>query len=61
MVNISRKLGKRMDYLEISSNGWEVGMPIMWNPQVIQLICSEAARYNISIEVQILGNLETYI
>jgi len=41
VVNISKKLGKRMDYLEIASNGWEGGLVILWNPQVIQILSSE--------------------
>jgi len=40
MVNISKKLGKQIDYLETTSNGWEGGMAILWNPRVIQLISS---------------------
>ena len=36
-------------------------MAIIWNPQAIQLISSEAARSHISIEVQIVGNSETYL
>jgi len=33
--NINKKLGKRMEYLETTSNGWEGGLVIMWNPQLI--------------------------
>lgn len=61
MENIIKKLGKGMEFLEIMSNGWEGGIVILWNPQVIQIISSEAAKSHISIEIQMVGNLDTYL
>jgi len=61
IVNISKKLGKRMEYFEIESNGWEGDLVILWNPQVIQLLSFEVAKSYIAIEVQVVGNLETYL
>jgi len=61
MENISKKLWKRMEYIEITSAGWEGGLAILWNPQVLQLISFEAARSHISIEVQMVGNPSTYL
>eukprot|EP00253_Pinus_taeda_P036718 PITA_36718 len=61
MENISKKLGKQMEYLETASSGWEGGLAILWNPQILQLISSEAARSHISIEVQMVGNPTTYL
>jgi len=29
IINISKKLGKRVEYLETASNGWEGGLIIM--------------------------------
>ena len=50
-----------MEYLKIDSNGWEGGLIILWNPQVTHLLSSEAAKSYISIEVQVVGNSETYL
>lgn len=35
MGSITKKLGKRMDHLEIESSGMEGGLAIFWNPQVL--------------------------
>lgn len=61
VVKISKNLGKRMEYLETASNGWEEGLVILWNPQVIQLLSSEAAKSYIALEVQVVENSETYL
>jgi len=61
MENISKKLGKRMDYIETESNGMEGGLAILWNPQVLQLLSSEVARSHISIEFQMVWNPNTYL
>lgn len=58
---VVKKLGKRMEYLEIASNGWEGGLVILWTPQVIQLLSYEATKSYISIEIQVVGNSETYL
>jgi len=61
VITISKKLGKCMEYLETTSNGWEGGLIILWNPQVIQLLSSEVARSYIVIEVKVVGNSKTYL
>ena len=50
-----------MEYLETASNGWEEGLIILWNPQVSQILSFEVARSYIAIEVQLVGNSETYL
>jgi len=54
-------LGKIMDCLEIESSGMEGGLATLWNPQVLQLISSEVARSHISVELQMVGNPDTYL
>eukprot|EP00253_Pinus_taeda_P010667 PITA_10667 len=52
--NISKKLGKHMEYMETTSSGWEGGLVTLWDPQVIKVISSEATRSFIVVEAQML-------
>lgn len=61
VISISKKLGKRMEYLETANNGWKGGLIILWNPKVMQLLSSEAARSYIAIKFQVVRNSETYL
>ena len=59
--NISKKLGKHMEYMETASNGWEGGLITLWNLQVINILSSEATRSFIAVEAQVVGNSDTYL
>eukprot|EP00253_Pinus_taeda_P033709 PITA_33709 len=59
--NTSKKLGRQMEYLENASHGWEWGLVTLWNPHVIKILFFEATRHFISLEVQVIGNSETYL
>eukprot|EP00253_Pinus_taeda_P034305 PITA_34305 len=59
--NVSRKLGRQMEYMETDSHGWEGGLVTWWNPHVIKIFSSEATRHFIALEVQVIGNSETYL
>jgi len=61
IFNISKKLGKHMEYLEIASNGWKGDLITLWNPQVIKILSFEATRSFIVVEAQVVGNSETYL
>lgn len=59
--NISRKLGKQMRYMETASHGWEGGFVTLWDPRVINILSAEATRSFISLEIQVIGDSETYL
>ena len=59
--NVSKKLGKHMEYMETTSHGWEGGLITLWDPRVIKILSSEATVSFIAIEAQMIGNLETYL
>lgn len=61
IYNASKKLGRQMEYLETASHGWEGGLVTLWNPHVIKILSFEATRSFIAIEVQVIGNSETYL
>lgn len=61
IFNISKKLGKHMEYLEATRNGWEGGLITLWNPEVIKILSSEATKSFIVVEAQVIGNSETYL
>eukprot|EP00253_Pinus_taeda_P030678 PITA_30678 len=58
---VSRKLGRRMDYMETDSQGWEGDLVTWWNPHVIKILSLEATRQFIALELQIIGNSEIYL
>jgi len=49
-----------MEWIEVERIGMEGGLATLWNPQVLHLISAEASRSSISIEIQIIGNWDTY-
>lgn len=59
--NISKKLGKHMEYMETTSSGWEGGLVTLWDPQVIKVLSSEVTRSLIAIEALVVGNSKTYL
>ena len=61
MKDVSRKLGKRMEYTEVEGNGMEGGLAIFWNPHSFHLKNVEASRFFIALEMKIIGEAETYL
>eukprot|EP00253_Pinus_taeda_P022648 PITA_22648 len=55
MVNISKKLGKPIDFIEVASQGWEGGITTLWDTKVVSILSMEATRSFIATEVQIIG------
>jgi len=61
MENISKRLGKPINYIDVASQGWEGGIATLWDTRVIDIISMEAARSFIATEIQMTGNSETYL
>jgi len=59
--NIRKKLGKQIKYMETASHGWEGGLVTLWDPHVINILSAEATRSFIALEIQVIGNSETYL
>ena len=50
-----------MEYMEVEGNGMEGGLATLWNPHSLHLISAEASRSYISLEMQIIGESNTYL
>ena len=44
MANISKRLGKHIDYMEVESQGREGGLITMWDSRMIQVLSAEAPK-----------------
>ena len=60
MVNISKRLGKPIEFIEVASQGWEGGITTLWDTRVVGILSMEATRSFVATEVQMIGNYETY-
>ena len=45
MKPVCRKIGRRMEFIEVEGNDNEGGLATLWNPQSLQLISAEAKRF----------------
>lgn len=61
MKNISKKLDKTLDFIEVASQGWEGGITTLWDTRVISVLAMEATKSYIATEIQVIGNSETYL
>lgn len=61
MENISKRLGKPIEFIEVASQGWEGGIATLWDTRVVGIFSMEATRSFVATEVQMIGNSETYL
>lgn len=61
MVNISKRLGKHIEFIEVASQGWEGGIVSLWDTRVVNILSMEATRFFVAMEAQMIGNSETYL
>eukprot|EP00253_Pinus_taeda_P010671 PITA_10671 len=55
MANISKKLGKPIDFIEVASQRWEGGITTLWDTRVVSVLSMEATRSYIAMAVQVIG------
>eukprot|EP00253_Pinus_taeda_P008564 PITA_08564 len=55
MVNISKRLGKPIDFIEVASQGWEGGITTLWDTRIVSFLSMEATRSFIAMDVQMIG------
>eukprot|EP00253_Pinus_taeda_P020055 PITA_20055 len=55
MENISKKLGKPIDFIEVASQRWEGGITTLWDTRVVSVLSMEATRSYIATEIQVIG------
>lgn len=58
---VNRKLGRRLEHMNIDSQGWEGGLVTWWNPHVLRVLSSEASIYYSALECQAIGNSNIYL
>eukprot|EP00253_Pinus_taeda_P026358 PITA_26358 len=61
MANISKKLGKPLDFIEVANQRWEGGITTLWDTRVISVLATEATRSYIAMKIQVIVNSETYL
>eukprot|EP00253_Pinus_taeda_P009477 PITA_09477 len=59
--SISQKLGRPLDFMEVSSHGWEGGITTFWDTRTISVLASKATHAYIATEIQITGNSQNYL
>lgn len=61
MANISKRLRKHIDYMEVESHGHEGALVTMSDSRMIQVLSKEATKNFIAVEAQTTGNSESYL
>lgn len=56
---LSRKLGRRFEIIEVTAHGSTGRLAIGWNPQSLILLDVEAMRSYLSLEMQVIGTPES--
>eukprot|EP00253_Pinus_taeda_P015169 PITA_15169 len=57
MENISKKLGKPLNFIEVASQRWEGGITTLWDTRVISVLSMEATRSYIDTEIHVIESI----
>jgi exonuclease III len=58
METINKKQWNKYKTLVVEGQQMTGGILTLWNPQVMNLLASEATRHTLSVNMQIIGNIE---